>query len=362
MEKTLEKKEAKSLFAPAANKQAYIKGGIYGPAGSGKTFTAATIALGTVALTKIKAPVYMVDTENGSDYLKNRFDAAGVELRVAKTRSFLDLMAATQEAVSSGSFLIVDSITHIWNEVQEAYRVEKRRDRLQFQDWGPIKASWQKFTDLYLNAPQHIIVCGRAGDVYEYFLDDDGKKQLEKTGTKMQAEKNLGYEPSLLLEMVRVNIGEFKKDQRNQANRCLVIKDRFDKLDGKFFDNPKFEVFLPHIELLNLGGEHKGIDTSRNSNEMFAKKDHELNVSEVYRQKEIVIEEIQGEFTSKVPGQSAEEKKLRADLLQEVFMTRSYEAMKDLDLGKLKLGLATLRARLQAINTAKKDAPVNGGK
>ena len=43
-----------------------------------------------------------------------------------------------------------------------------------------------KFTDLFINAPIHIILCGRAGYEYDYFEDQEtGKKNLEKTGIKI---------------------------------------------------------------------------------------------------------------------------------------------------------------------------------
>jgi len=38
-----------------------------------------------------------------------------------------------------------------------------------------------------------------------------------------------------------------------------VLKDRSTLLDGKTFRNPTFETFLPHIQLLNLGGKQLGV-------------------------------------------------------------------------------------------------------
>lgn len=101
--------------------------------------------------------------------------------------------------------LIIDSISHFWKEVQDSYKKSKHRNRLHFHDWGQIKDQWGRFTDCYINSQVHIIMCGRAGYEYAYFEDEDGKKQLEKTGTKMKAESEMGYEPSLLMEMVREN-------------------------------------------------------------------------------------------------------------------------------------------------------------
>ena len=62
---------------------------------------------------------------------------------------------------------------------------------------------WAKFTDSFLNSSLHMIVCGRAGDMYEYQENENGKKELIKSGTRMATEKELSYEPSLLIEMQR---------------------------------------------------------------------------------------------------------------------------------------------------------------
>lgn len=87
----------------------------------------------------------------------------------------------------------------------KAKALKKSVDRLQLNDWGYLKGEngWGKFADLYVNSPVHVILAGRAG--YEFNVDEDekGNKQLEKTGVKMTAEGEFGYEPSLLVYMGR---------------------------------------------------------------------------------------------------------------------------------------------------------------
>ena len=95
----------------------------------------------------------------------------------------------------------------------------KKRTRLQFDDWGYLKGEWRKFTDLFINSNLHIILCGRAGYEYDYFEDEAGKKQLEKTDIKMKAEGEMGYEPSLLVLMERHTDLETMKAYRH-GNRA----------------------------------------------------------------------------------------------------------------------------------------------
>lgn len=61
--------------------------------------------------------------------------------------------------------------------------------------------------------------------------------ELITSGTKMATEKEMGYEPSLLIEMVK------HRENGRIINRALVEKDRTDRLNGKKFDLPNFETF-----------------------------------------------------------------------------------------------------------------------
>ncbi len=159
------------LFARAEITSAYLKMGLMGFAGSGKTFTATETAIGLVKLMRDLGidqgrPMFFLDTETGSDWVKPRIEAAGIDLYTAKTRAFADLLAAVSEAERLSCLLLVDSITHFWKELCETYMKTKKRTRLQFDDWGFLKGEWGKFTDLFVNSGLHIIICGRAG--YEY--------------------------------------------------------------------------------------------------------------------------------------------------------------------------------------------------
>ena len=122
-------------------------------------------------------PVAFFDTETGSDYVLPLFRDAGIELLVVKSRAFADLVEFVSEAESKCSVAIVDSITHVWDELREAY--EKKLGRttgLEIWDWAPIKREWRQFTDAYLNSRIHMIVCGRAGDVYAREWNDEREK------------------------------------------------------------------------------------------------------------------------------------------------------------------------------------------
>lgn len=322
-----------SLFKPASNGQAFLKMGIMGFAGDGKTYTATMVAIGMVELMRRRGlemgdrPAFFLDTETGSDWVKPRFDEANIPLMVAKTRAFVDLIEAVREAEKSGSVLLIDSISHFWRVLCDEYATKKNRKRgLEFSDWAWLKAEWARFTDLFVNSQAHIVMCGRAGYEYDFFEADDGKKQLEKTGIKMKAETETGYEPSILVLM--------EKHQALEGNRvwrtATVLKDRSTKIDGMTFENPTFKDFLPHVEFLNLGGQQVSFDAERDNSALFA-DDGTPRWQREKRAKEIALDEIQQLLEKHHSGTSADAKRARGDLIGKAFGSRSWDRIQTMD-------------------------------
>lgn len=317
-----------TLFKKAESTSAFLKAGFMGFAGSGKTFTATTIAIGLAQLINEKKlpqagkPIFFLDTETGSDYVTHKVREAGLELYAAKSRAFLDCIEAINECQESGSVLIIDSITHVWREFCDAYKKKKNRTRMEMLDWVAVKEEWSRFTDAYVNSSAHIIMCGRAGFEYEHEEDEvTHKKQLVKSGVKMKAEGETGYEPSLLVLMERDTDVRTNKVVRT----AYVLKERFDIIDGKQIENPTFADFLPHIERLNLGGVQLGVDTTRDSTALFSAGDGDSQWKYEQRQKEIALDEIREEITKHLGfGMDADTKKSKSELLEKVAGTRSW--------------------------------------
>jgi hypothetical protein len=353
-----------TLFSPAEVTSAYLKSGFLGFQGSGKSVTLSALAAGLVLHMKklgieyADKPVFFLDTETGSDWLIPLFKELGVPLHVAKTRAFSDLIAAIDEAKKDASFLIVDSVTHFWTELTSSYARAKAKQlkitsgiyRLQFQDWAFLKGDqgWQQFTDRYVNSPLHMGVAGRAGFEYDYFEDDDGKKQLEKTGVKMKAEGEFGFEPSLLVQM-EIHQKLDGKSVERVWRKANVVKDRSMLIDGKSFlftgtddDGNKlsaydltlqtFRAFQPHISRLNLGGKQLGVDTSRTSEHMVPADKKDWNST----QKTIVLEEIDSVLTERYPSAKAEDKQAKAAMILKHFQTRSWTEVENMRTDELR--------------------------
>jgi hypothetical protein len=362
----VEEDKEMSIFKKASNTMAYAKVGILGFAGAGKSRTATEIAIGLHKAIKSSKPVGFIDTETGSDFVLPIFQSHGIELMVSKTRAFIDLAAGLREAPKAFDILIIDSVSHFWVDIVESYRKKRNVSRLSFQDWAILKPMWNNdFSTPFVTSALHIIVCGRAGFEYDYFEGDDGKMELYKTGTKMKAEGEFGFEPSLLIEMERIKNPELMeeyakaktKDQKMKASkqifnerefvrRATVLKDRSDIMDGKVFYNPNYEAFAPHWQAINIGGEHKPVEQG-DSTALFnveGRPDWQIRK----KQKEIALEEIQGFMIKLWPSSSADDKAKKADFIDVVFGTRSWTAVEEKSLEELQ----ETKARLVPFETS----------
>lgn len=350
-----------SIFKKATNTMAFAKVGILGFAGSGKTRTASEIAVGLHKAIGSEKPILFIDTETGSDFVLPIFKKHGIELLVSKTRAFKDLAEGLKEAPSISDILIIDSVSHFWVDIVESYRKKKNVNRLSFQDWGIIKPMWSNdFSTPFVTSPLHIIVAGRAGFEYDYFEGDDGKMELYKTGTKMKAEGEFGFEPSLLIEMERIKNPEANEAYREAKTRdakmkaarqiaterefvrqATVLKDRSDIMDGKVFYNPTYMDFAPHWESINIGGEHKPLEAG-DSQGLFNKEGQPQWKVDRTRA-EIALEEIKAEVDKFFPGSTAKEKQAKIRLSERVFGTASGKALEGMSYMLLENGLSRIK-------------------
>lgn len=332
-----------NLFQKADAGHSHLKAGIMGLAGSGKTYTASAIAIGLVGYMKergveAKNKVAFIDTENGAAWVLPRFKQAGIELQVARTRALSDLREGIKWAVNNTDVLIIDSITHFWTIFCDEYATKKNRRRgLEFSDWNAVKREWREnFTDLYLNTPLHILMCGRQGYEYDMQVNDAGKKELVKTAVKMKAEGETGFEPSLLFQMEQEQ--SIKDGSVESVSRvAYILKDRSTFLDGKILRNPTFKDFLPHIKTLDIGGKGVSVDTTRASPDLI-REDGDTAWKHRETQREIALEEIAEELSKMCPGQSEEAKRTRKDTMEKLFGSRAWSAIQQLSLDELKKG------------------------
>lgn len=332
-----------SMLKKAVMGTAYAKIGIFGEAGSGKTRTAMEQAIWLATITKKKSIAFF-DTEKGSDFMLPIAEKNGIDLYVHKSRSYRDLLNYIKEVQKEGiEILLIDSITHVWNDLQESYKKSKNKQRLTIMDWGILKGQWKTYTDTFINSPIHIIMLGRAGSIYDNVENEDtGKQEMIKSGTKMKAEGETGYEPDLLIEMERVETKE------GIINRAWVAKDRSDTMNGKHFDKPTAKSFKPFYDFIRIGGNHSGIPTESGTAQLFDRPD--WSYEDRKKRKEIAIESIQEALTlGDMEGRSADATKKRTELLVKHFKGSGKTHIENMNIDDLESGLISLKVELGLI-------------
>jgi hypothetical protein len=240
-----------SGFRKAKTEQAVLKMGLYGLAGSGKTFTSLLLAEGLARLANKRVAV--IDTEHGADFYcqdvaERKAHPSAFDFDAVYTRSVTEALEAVRSLKpAEHGVLVIDSISHIWEAALNAYAGKLTKvGTIPFHAWGKIKKPYKELVQHCMNAPMHLIICGRQGNVWQ---EDEDTEEMKITGTKMRAEGETPYEPHLLIHMEAV---------RNQKTGVATItafaeKDRTGVLAGQVIEWPCFDnIVKPLLPLLGV--------------------------------------------------------------------------------------------------------------
>lgn len=330
------------MFKKMENNRPFLKMAFEGFAGDGKTYTMALTAIGLHKKINSTKPIAIFDTEKASKALKGLFDAHGIDVLVDEDNRSLTALtqAITECEAGAADILLIDSITHVWEDFLTAYLSQKGRQRLQFEDWGIIKPRWKKdFSNRFVQSHLHIMFSGRAG--YEYTdekNEETGKREIFKSGIKMKAENETAFEPDILVLMEKQMqlLGADKKVTRI----ATVIKDRTATIDGHAFENPTYKDFEPAINCL-LDGTAK-ISSEQTVVDRF--EDSEMKRAMTKKDRDTVIAEIEGTFSLMALGSSAKDKQFKSWLLKSLWSATSIEGVDSLPLKTIKRGAQILSA------------------
>lgn len=243
-------------FRKAKAEQAALKMGIYGPPGSGKTFTSLLIAEG---LGKVSGKrVAYVDTERGTDFYCKAVPSRQVhpeafDFDALYTRSLTEVLASVK-ALNANEYgvIVLDSVTHLWEAAIAAYGGNQTRaGTIPMHAWGKIKKPYKDLMSFLLSSPMHVLICGRQGTEY---ATDEETDELKAVGVKMKAEGETPYEPHILIRMEAV-----KPKKTNELAQIVAYaeKDRTGVLAGRSFINPNFDTLCrPLLGLLGSTQAH----------------------------------------------------------------------------------------------------------
>jgi hypothetical protein len=236
-------------FRQAKAEQAAVKMGIYGSAGSGKTFTSLLIAEGLAKATGKR--VAFVDTERGTDFYckavpERAAHPEAFDFDALYSRSLTEVLAEVSKLKADHAVIVIDSITHLWEAAINAYSGGKTRaGTIPMHAWGQIKRPYKALMHHLLNCPQHVVICGRQGNDWS---ESEGG-ELVNVGYKMKAEGETAYEPHVL---IRLESTRAKKPGERAKIVAHVEKDRSGLLAGKLIEWPTFaNLAAPLLGLLS---------------------------------------------------------------------------------------------------------------
>ena|SRR5665648_26359 len=200
-----------SMFQQATKKEAKAKIALFGPTGSGKTFTALRIATGIA--NKIGSKIAVIDTERGrASKYSNRFT---FDVAMPETPDITTMKAMIKDAVDGGyKVIVIDSGSHAWKELikeMDALANAKFRGNT-FTAWSQGTPKQEEFVNEILKADAHIIFTMRSKMQYEVQVMDNGKTKPVKIGLAPIQGKEIEYEFDLLMEMDQSHSAFFSKD------------------------------------------------------------------------------------------------------------------------------------------------------
>lgn len=207
-------------FVKATKHQSKLRLALAGTSGSGKTYTALSIAQ------HLAQPVAVIDTERGSaSKYADLFSFDVLELESFHPQKYID---AIREAEKAGyGVLIIDSLSHAWMGKEGALElVDNAARRSQsgnsFTAWRDVTPLHNALVDAMITSKLHLIVTMRSKQAYSQEKDDKGKTVIRKVGLEPVQRDGMEYEFDVFANL-------------DQDNTMIVSKTRCPALAGQMY-------------------------------------------------------------------------------------------------------------------------------
>lgn len=190
-------------FRPAAKEAVKARIALTGPSGSGKSFTALTLA------THLADKVAAIDTEKGrlreharrfkfDHFVPDRFDP----------RDLVKLLA--QAGAHGYGAVVLDSFSHYWmgtGGALEFVDANTKPGGSKFSSgWNEYRPIENAMLDALLSYPGHVIVTMRVKTAYAVETTPNGKQKPVKIGLKPEQREGVEYEFSIVGDLSRDHI------------------------------------------------------------------------------------------------------------------------------------------------------------
>ena len=207
-------------FRKAERRNAKLRLGITGPAGSGKTYGALLVAFG------LGGKIAMIDTENGSGDLYSAlgdYDVCSLQAPFT-VQKYLEAIKMAENA--GYDVIIIDSLSHAWAgeggllDMQGKIADSGRKNS--FAAWREVTPYHNKLVETILASKCHIIATMRSKMEYIQVENEHGKKEIRKVGLAPVQRDGMEYEFGTVFDL---SVNHFVN----------VSKDRTSMFDGQMF-------------------------------------------------------------------------------------------------------------------------------
>jgi len=210
-----------SMIRKASRKHRYLKIGIGGISGSGKTLGALKMAYG---ITGDWEKIVIIDSENNSADLYAHLGPYDV-LPLEDTSPQGYIAAINEVLKGSYDVMIIDSLSHEYAgkggllEIADKIASTSKSGNT-FQAWSKANPIHNDFMDAVLKSKIHVIGTFRKKSDYVIEQNDKGKAAPRKVGLKTVTKEGTSYELDVLLDIATNHL-------------CSAEKDRTSLFDGK---------------------------------------------------------------------------------------------------------------------------------
>ena len=204
-------------FTKAQKSASKLRLAIFGPSGAGKTYSALRIATG------MGGRIAVIDTERGSASLyADAFTFDVLELPAHDIATY----CAGIQAASAYNVLIIDSLSHGWQELlQQVDKLARAKYRGNtWSAWSEGTPLQRHLVDALLGFPGHIIATMRSKTEWTTDKDDRGKSTPTRVGLAPEQGKGIEYEFTLLMELSPDHVANVIKDRTGRFQDRLITK------------------------------------------------------------------------------------------------------------------------------------------
>ena len=182
-----------------------LKGFLFGPTGSGKTYSSLLLASGIVQAQRGCSEeesfqhIVLIDTESGRGALHAGLGEYNyVEIKAPYNTEKLVNYITELNAMDDIDVIIIDSLTHFWSkkggilDQKTAYDLTSKTNS--YTNWSIFTTKFNEMIDIILESPKHVLMTARAKSDTVLVANDKGKFEPRTYGLKPEMRDGFEYE------------------------------------------------------------------------------------------------------------------------------------------------------------------------